>query len=393
MKIYEAKNISRQADTSFLSAQNAEKVCAYHRSFPQYSPTPCAHLQDLAKRLGVKDIAVKDESKRFGLNAFKVLGGSYAIGKILARRLDIPDDELTFERLSDPSVRAKTGGLTFVTATDGNHGRGVAWTARTLGYDAVVYMPKGTKQERLDNINITGAKGYITELNYDDAVRLAEKDARENGRILVQDTSMDGYTEIPRYIIQGYATMAYEIVKADDFIPPTHIFVQAGVGSMACAVVGFFAEYLKDKPPVFTVVEPDAAACIFATASAQDGKMHPVTGDMDTIQAGLACGEPCPIAWDVLKENVSFYLSIPDTAAAEGMRVLARPQGNDPAIVSGESGASGFGALYDILTRRPEIRKQLGIGSDSVVLCISTEGDTCRENYIDIVENGKYPVE
>lgn len=381
-----------KTDLTFLSQPVEEKVKAYHMSFPVYQETPLAHLQETARSLGVSDMYVKDESYRFGLNAFKVLGGSYAMGHYLADRLGKDMDEVTYDFLTSQSTRDALGDITFVTATDGNHGRGVAWTARQLKQHAVVYMPEGSAEERLRNIQAEGADASITDLNYDDAVRLANRQAEEKGWVMVQDTAWDGYENIPRWIMQGYGTMGLE---AYEQLPerPTHIFLQAGVGSMAGAITGLFSSlYGKDKP-IITIVEPNEADCIFRTAKANDGKLHPVTGHMRTIMAGLACGEPCSIGWQVLKDYADFFISCPDYAAAQGMRILGNPMGQDPKVVSGESGAAAFGAVTEIL-RNPELKdfkEQLQLDANSRILFFSTEGDTDRENYRHIVWDGSYP--
>ena len=381
-----------KTDLTFLSQPVEEKVKAYHMSFPVYQETPLAHLQETARSLGVSDMYVKDESYRFGLNAFKVLGGSYAMGHYLADRLGKDMDEVTYDFLTSQSTRDALGDITFVTATDGNHGRGVAWTARQLKQHAVVYMPEGSAEERLRNIQAEGADASITDLNYDDAVRLANRQAEEKGWVMVQDTAWDGYENIPRWIMQGYGTMGLE---AYEQLPerPTHIFLQAGVGSMAGAITGLFSSlYGKDKP-IITIVEPNEADCIFRTAKANDGKLHPVTGHMRTIMAGLACGEPCSIGWQVLKDYADFFISCPDYAAAQGMRILGNPMGQDLKVVSGESGAAAFGAVTEIL-RNPELKdfkEQLQLDANSRILFFSTEGDTDRENYRHIVWDGSYP--
>ena len=380
------------SDLSILSREEAEKVRAFHRSFPMYAPTPLVSLNDTAGALGLGAVYIKDESWRFGLNAFKVLGGSYAIGSFLAGKLGIPMENAGYSLLVCPETREKLGDITFVTATDGNHGRGVAWAATQFGQKSVVYMPKGSALERLENIRAAGADASITELNYDGAVRLANAHAREYGWTVIQDTAWEGYEEIPTRIMQGYLTMgleAYEQLPE----PPTHIFLQAGVGSLAGAMAGLFSQLYGEKRPVIVIVEPNKADCLFRTARADDGKLHFVTGDMDTIMAGLACGEPCTIAWEILRDYADHFLSCPDYAAAQGMRLLSRPAGNDRSIVSGESGASTFGALSELMTdpRLTDIRDAIGLDSNSRVLCFSTEGATDRANYDAVVNNGKYP--
>ena len=372
----------------------ANTVRNFHRTFPEYRETPMADLKDLAKELGVASIHVKDESYRFGLNAFKALGGSYVIGKYIARELGMNIRDLSYEKLVSPEVRKRIGQITFVTATDGNHGRGVAWTANRLNQKSVVYMPKGSASERLKNIQALGANASIKELNYDDTVRLAKEDADKNGWVLVQDTSWDGYQEIPGWIMDGYTTMAVEATEQLKGEKPTHVFLQAGVGSMAAAICGYFASlYGQEDRPVITIVEPDQADCFYQTAKANDGALHFVTGDMNSIMAGLCCGEPCPIAWDILKDHADHFISMPDYVAAEGMRILGNPCGDDPRIISGESGASTFGLAAEVL-RNPELKdlkNKLGLCRDSRILCISTEGDTDRENYRRIVWDGLYP--
>ena len=224
-----------------LNRETAEKIREFHKTFPMYEPTPLAELKETAKYLGLGNIYVKDESFRFGLNAFKVLGGSHAIGKYLAGILGKELSEISYDLLVSDETREKLGDITFVTATDGNHGRGVAWTANQFKQKSVVYMPKGSAEERLNNIKAAGADASITDMNYDDAVRLANKNAQEKGWVLVQDTAWEGYEEIPTWIMQGYGTMGLEALEQ---MPekPTHIFLQAGVGSMAAAIAATAAD-------------------------------------------------------------------------------------------------------------------------------------------------------
>lgn len=379
-------------DITFLGEEAAKKVQQFHASFPMYQMTPLAVLKDTAKELGLGAIYLKDESYRFGLNAFKVLGGSYAIGNYLATRLGLDISELPFEKMISDEVKEKLGEITFVTATDGNHGRGVAWTANQLKQHSVVYMPKGSAKERLDNILAEGADASITDMNYDEAVRLANSQAEEKGWVMVQDTAWEGYEDIPAWIMQGYGTMGYE---AREQLPekPTHIFLQAGVGSMAGAITGFFANVYGEERPIITIVEPNKADCLFRTAEADDGELHFVTGDMDTIMAGLACGEPCSIGWKVLRSYADNFISSPDYTAAKGMRILGNPAGSDKKVISGESGAATMGCVAEIMTNPAlkEIKEALKLNEESKVLLISTEGDTDKENYRAIVWDGRNP--
>lgn len=370
----------------------AEKVRNFHKTIPGYEPTPLADLSHLARRLGIASLHVKDESYRFGLNAFKGLGGSFCLARYIGEKLGLAPEELTFEKLTSPDIHDKIKDLVFVTATDGNHGRGIAWTAHELGVKSVVYMPKGSAQERLLNIRALGSDASITDLNYDDAVRYAKKMADEKGWVLVQDTAWEGYETIPSWIMQGYMTMALEAVEA---LPqaPTHVFLQAGVGAMSGAVTGFLANYYGDKRPVITIVEPDQADCIFRTAKAGDGRLHNVTGSLHTIMAGLACGEPCTIGWAELGTYASHFISMPDYVAAKGMRVLGNPLPGDDKVISGESGAATTGFVAEVLMNPAlaELKAALGLGPDSRILCFSTEGDTDKENYRKIVWDGAWP--
>ena len=395
LKLYhnQTNHAGGSASIEPLTYAQAEKTMRFHRTFPMYRPTPLCSLSCLSELLGIGKLYVKDESYRFGLNAFKVLGGSHAIGMYLAEQLGTGLEELPYPVLTSEAVRKQLGEVTFISATDGNHGRGIAWTAHALGQRSVILMPKGSAPARLENIRKAGAEASITDLCYDDTVRLAKRLAEENGWVLMQDTSWPGYEVIPLHITQGYLTMALEALQQLDGTRPTHIFVQAGVGSMAASVIGFFSNVFSDRPPIMTVVEPLRADCFFRTAEANDGALHPVTEEMNTIMAGLACGEPSPIAWEVIRDHADFFLSIPDEMSAQGMRLLGNPPGSDPRMISGESGASCFGAVTEIL-RNPalsSVRAELGLDADSVLLFFSTEGDTDQENYRRIVWDGAFP--
>ena len=364
--------------------KNAEKVNKFHQSFKEYKETPLVSLDGLAKELKLGKIFVKDESYRFGLNAFKVLGGSYAIGKYIAKEFGVNPEEMT-----KPEMKERLKDFCFVTATDGNHGRGIAWTAKELGVKSVIYMPKGSSEERLANIKALGADASICDLNYDDCVRLAKENAEKYGWILVQDTAWPGYEEVPKWIMQGYTSMAFEALNQLNGLCPTHIFLQAGVGAMSGAITAFFSSVFENSKPVITIVEPNNADCIYKTAKANDGKLHYVTGDLDSIMAGLCCGEPCTIAWDILKDYADNFVSVPDDITKQGMRILAKPCYGDTKIVSGESGAVGIGLLTELMENENlrSLKEQIGLNENSVVLCFSTEGDTDKESYKEIVSS------
>ncbi|MBU3160645.1 diaminopropionate ammonia-lyase [Clostridium frigoris] len=385
---------NKKASVEFIDKKEVKKVRSFHKSFLEYKVTPLHSLKELSKELGVSNIWVKDESYRFGLNAFKVLGGSYAVGKYLADKLNMDISELSFEKLRSKEIKEKLGDITFVTATDGNHGRGIAWAAKMLGQKAVVFMPKGSSEVRLNNIRKEGAEASITDLNYDDAVRLANKYAHEHNGVMVQDSAWEGYTDIPTWIMQGYATLideAIEQIKEEGDIP-THVFLQAGVGSFAGSIQGYLAAEFGSDRPITTIVEPNEAACIFNSVKEKDGEAHAVTGYMPTIMAGLACGEPNIVSWGILRDYADMYISCPDYATARGMRILGNPLKGDPKVISGESGAVCLGMVSLILgdSNLKEIAKKLNINKDSKILVISTEGDTDPISYKKIVWDGAY---
>lgn len=396
-KIKWAPNEMPKTDDRWLpvmALSEVKKARTFHESFPQYSKTPLAKLSHMASYLGLKDVYVKDESYRFGLNAFKVLGGSFSMARYIAKETGKDVSQLPYDVLTSEQLKQELGQATFFTATDGNHGRGVAWAANKLGQKAVVYMPKGSTQTRLSHILKENAAATIEEANYDQCVRMAAASAAKtpNG-VVVQDTAWDGYEEIPAWIMQGYGTMAME---ADEQLEeagcgrPTHIFVQAGVGSLAGAVQGYFANRYPENPPKVVVVEAEEAACLYKGAEAGDGSIRMVDGDMPTIMAGLACGEPNTISWDILKNHVTVFAAAPDWVAVKGMRMLGCPLKGDPQVVSGESGAVPMGLLASIMAMEEykDLRDYLELDENSKVLLFSTEGDTDPERYKNIVWNG-----
>ncbi|MDL2295009.1 diaminopropionate ammonia-lyase [Ruminococcaceae bacterium OttesenSCG-928-D13] len=384
-------------ELALMAPEAIEKARQFHRSFPQYQPTPLTGLPHLARHFGVGGVYVKDESFRFGLNAFKVLGGSFAMARFIAKQTGRDISELGYRELTSPDVKKDLGEFTFYTATDGNHGRGVAWAANQIGQKSVVYMPKGSSQTRLENIRAENATATITDMNYDDAVRLATAEsAKTPNSVVIQDTAWEGYEEIPGWIMQGYATMASEAgyqLKAAGVDRPTHIFVQAGVGSLAGAVTGFFKNLYPDNPPTIVVVEAEAADCLYRSAMRGDGSYEKVGGDLTTIMAGLACGEPNTISWNILRNEADFFISLPDYAAARAMRILAVPLTGDAAVISGESGAAGIGALIEALSnpKFEALKQALKLDKHSEILAFSTEGNTDPDWFRKIVWDGDFP--
>lgn len=360
-------------------------VTRFHQSIPGYSPTPLIKLPELAKKLGVSELLIKDESQRFDLNAFKVLGASYAMAKVIKDELGLDDAELTFDSISSKAQSFRH--LTFTTATDGNHGRAVAWSAKKFGCNAVVYMPKGSSKARLEAIQKYGAEVSIVEGNYDETVLFARRMAKENGWILLQDTSWQGYEIIPAYIMQGYFMLLTEALEQAKGIWPTHVFVQAGVGSLAASLLAFLCSFVQKIKPVFTLVEPVGAPCFFNSIQAGDGKPHRIHGDLKTIMAGLACGKPSQIGWEILKTGTDAFIICSDEIARSGMRILGNPSGDDKHVISGESGAVTLGLVYELLSNAKyrDIKDKLHLKSDAKILLFSTEGDTDPEHYRKVV--------
>lgn len=384
---------SEDRQLTIMSLDNVAKARAFHKSFPQYSVTPLAKLDGMAARLGLGSLHVKDESYRFGLNAFKVLGGSFAMARYIAQQVGRDVSEMSYDYLTSEAFRKEFGQATFFTATDGNHGRGVAWAANKLGQKSVVHMPKGSSKFRFDNIAKEGAAVTIEEVNYDECVRIAAAEAAQTDHgVVVQDTAWEGYEEIPAWIMQGYGTMAAEAGEQHGR-RPTHVFVQAGVGSLAGAVVGYFTNLYPNDPPKFVVMEAQAADCLYQGAVAGDGGPRIVDGDLQTIMAGLACGEPNILSWDILRNHTTAFVSCPDWVSAKGMRMLGAPMRGDDRVISGESGAVGMGLLATLMEDEDykELRQAIGLDETSHVLMFSTEGDTDPEKYKSIVWDGEYP--
>ncbi len=380
-----------------MELSEVEKARRFQKSFAEYDETPLVNLENLASRLLLSNICIKDESYRFNLNSFKALGATYAMGSYIAGLINKDIDELDCKDITSNEMREKVGDITFFATTDGNHGRAVAWTANRLKQRMIVYMPKGSSLTRLENIRKEGAEASILDLNYDDAIRYTIKETEKvkNG-VIVQDTSWEGYEDIPNWIMQGYGTTAleaYEQLKKIGIERPTHIFLQAGVGCFAAAAQGFFANVYKDNPPTVVVVESNKADCYYQSIIANDGEYRTVGGDMDTIMVGLACGEPNPTTWSILKNHSSYYVSCPDWVTARGMRILGNPLKKDVRVISGESGAVTLGLLASIMEFEEyrDLRDELKLDEKSKVLLFSTEGDTFPDRYRSIVWDGEYP--
>ncbi|MDJ0946173.1 MAG: diaminopropionate ammonia-lyase [Kiloniellales bacterium] len=356
-------------------------------AWPGYRPTPLVGLPGLAAVLGIARLAVKDEGGRFGLGSFKALGGAYAVLRQLRARVAAQTGETpSTEDLLAGRFAGIAAGLTVCCATDGNHGRSVAWGARTFGLPCVIYLHEHVSAGREAAIARFGAEVRRVEGTYDDSVHRAAEEAARNGWTVVSDTSYEGYREIPRDVMAGYAVMAAEALEQWGEGPPnpgpTHVFLQAGVGGLAAAVCAYLWQSLGARRPRFQVVEPERAACLFASAA--EGRAATIGGDLDTVMAGLAAGETSLIAWDVLRHGAEGFMTLPDASAPLAMRLLAAGMDGDPPLVAGESAVAGLAALI-CARRRPELAEAMGLNAESRVLLFSTEGDTDPELYRELV--------
>ena len=398
--------IHNNGDLSKKNQENAKKMFPveiarearkFHRQIPGYRMTPLDAMPNLAHMLGLGGIYIKNEAMRLELNSFKVMGGSFAIYRFMKKYLGMEDQELSFEYLTSKECHDKAGDIVFCSATDGNHGRGLAWASHMLGHKCKIYVHSETSQARIDAIKKYGAEVTRVKGNYDDAVRQAAEDAKANGWYVISDTSWPGYSEIPTWIMQGYTSMlleAQEQFAGMGIQKPTHVIVQAGVGALAASVVGFYTALFPNDPPLFIVVEPDKAACVYESIKAGDNACHSVKGNLDTIMAGLACGDPSPIAFDILNNNADIFIKVPDYVAARGMRILSCPLKGDPFIISGESGAVPLGTLYSLLTENEDakLKEVLNLNEDSIVFMVNTEGNTDPMQFRQIIWDGRNPV-
>jgi diaminopropionate ammonia-lyase len=344
-----------EAERAILSVAAGREAWATIERWPGYAPTPLRSLAAMARETGVAAVLLKDESVRFELESFKALGGAYAVERLARER--------------------GTEGLTVTCATDGNHGRAVAWGARRVGARAVIFVHETVSQGRVDAIAGFGAEVIRVPGTYDDAVRHSAEVAAKEGWQIVSDTSWPGYDDVPRHVMQGYAVLAGEILAVEP--EPTHIFVPGGVGGLAAGVLSWLWELEGARRPVFVVVEPDKAACLFESARAGAPTTFP--GDLDTIMAGLACGEPSMLAWQILGPGTDAFMTITDDAVAAMMRDLA-----DLGIVSGESGAAASAGFHHAVMD-PVMREALCLGPHARVVCLSTEGATDPQIYEEIV--------
>lgn len=354
-------------------------------SWPGYAPTPLLDLADVAPAARVAAVHYKDEGGRFGLGSFKALGGAHAVATLLRTELARRGaaNNATTAELESGQYRDAAEAITVTCATDGNHGRSVAWGAQRFGCRCVIFVHETVSQGRRDAIARYGAEIRVVPGTYDDAVRAAQHTAEREGWFVVSDTSYAGYTEIPRDVMQGYRLMAAEAAEQIP-APPTHAFIQAGVGGVAAAV----AVQLRARFGTavrLVVAEPDKAACLLESAEA--GQPVSVPGELDTLMAGLACGEPSLLAWQELERSAFAFTTVTDAAAVACMRLLAA---RTPSVVAGESAVAGLAALL-LAAREPFARAALELGPESRVLLFGTEGATDPEVYARLVDTPASP--
>lgn len=368
LKIISNKNGKEKSNLiSVFDEGSKNKVRAFHKTLLNYKPTPLIEMNKYADIVGVNKLWVKDESHRMGLKAFKVLGASYAITNILYEKIGWDKNELSFEKLFNEDLSQ----FTFVTATDGNHGRGVAWTANQFGCKSIVFMPNTSSEARINNIKEFATEVFIVDGNYDFASGRAKEYAKQKNAILVQDSSWDGYEKIPLIIMQGYLTLIdeiYEQLNGDYF---THIFLHCGVGSMPAAIEAYLVNKFGTDKPITIIVEPNKADCFYKSVELNDGEPHSVYGKLDSIMAGLSCGTPSKLAWDIISKHSNYFVSCNDEIAILGMKEFSKEN-----IISGESGAVSLGILKYAFDNDKSIFEKLEIDGSSKIMLISTEGDT-----------------
>ncbi|MCA8883819.1 MAG: diaminopropionate ammonia-lyase [Rhodobacteraceae bacterium] len=370
------------AQDDILNDTGLTRARATIAAWPGYAPTPLYPLPGLAARTGIAALHYKDEGLRFGLGSFKALGGAYAVARLLQTQVETRlGQPVPMTAILDGSHADLIAGITVCCATDGNHGRSVAWGAQTFGCGCVIFIHATVSGGREAAIAAYGAEVRRTPGNYDDSVRIAQDTAAREGWFVVSDTSYPGYMAVPKDVMQGYEVMAAEAFDALD-VPPSHIFLQTGVGGMAAAVTALAKRRWGPERPIIVLCDPDHAACWLESFRA--GRPVAVAGDLDTLQAGLACGEVSALAWIILTDHSDAALSVPDTAAVDAMRLLAVPFDNDPPIAAGESAVAGLAGLLAAMADGPT-RAALGLTAATRVLVFGTEGDTDPALYQELV--------
>lgn len=371
---FSADHLSHHANRLIASPAHFQRHCnavfdqegfakAYESisAWPKYAPTPLVELAGLASAIGVGHILYKDEGTRFGLGSFKALGGAYAVSRLV-------------EKLCSNQI-------TVASATDGNHGRSVAWGAKNVSAQAVIYIHKEVSKGREAALKELGARVVRIDGNYDDSVRACAEDAAANGWHVVSDTSWPGYQEMPKLVMDGYSVMAHEAIDQSP-LPPTHVFLQGGVGGLAAAVIARYVAEYGANAPRFIVVEPAFAHCLFESAKA--GQPRTVSVEHETLMAGLSCGEVSELAWPILQHCVADFITMADPLVAPAMQLLAQSPFDDKAVTAGESAVAGIAALL-ACAQDQNLRDAMDLSQTSRVMLIGTEGATDPEIYAQLI--------
>ncbi|MGF1682176.1 diaminopropionate ammonia-lyase [Photobacterium minamisatsumaniensis] len=377
------KNCYSDEQKAILNVENAAQAIADIKLWPEYKVTPLHSLTQLATASGLAHIWYKDESSRFGLKSFKALGGAYAVAKQLQQVMQKRyGQKPTITDLLAGKWQAEVAEIVVSCATDGNHGRSVAWGSQMFGCGCVIYIHRDVSEGRKQAMEAFGANVIRISGNYDESVKMADSEAKAYDRVIVSDTSYEGYMDVPKDVALGYTAMIAEIVEQLDGEIPTHVFVQGGVGGLASAVCGYFWELWGEDRPRFVIVEPEKANCL--QQSAQAGKPVVVHGDLETLMAGLACGEVSALAWTILESGVDDFMTLSEDAIPQTMRLLAEGFQGDPMIEAGESAVPGLAAAV-ISRSQEQVSQQLGLNSQSRVLVIGTEGATDPVLYQELI--------
>ena len=371
-----------EADAEMLGIKASKTVEHFLQHRTNHRPTPLVGLHRLAEKLKVKSIFLKDEGHRLGLGSFKALGGSYAVIRLVLEKASaMLGREIDIGELHSDEVKKIASTMTVACATDGNHGRSVAMGAQLVGAPCKIFVHSGVSTQRIEAIARYGADIIRVHGNYDDSVHEAARIAEEKNWITVSDTSWPGYERIQGFVMQGYTALLTEALEQMPE-PPTHVFVQAGVGGIAAAVAGHFSLVFGKKRPFFVVVDPSRAACLYESARA--GQAVKVAHGKATVMAMLECYEPSLIAWRILSHTADAFMTVDDDDAIDAMKILANPMGPDRAIVAGESGGVGLAGLMKISSDH-DLRQMIKLDEQSRLFLINTEGATDPDLYRQIV--------
>jgi diaminopropionate ammonia-lyase len=365
------------AHNNIISQAGIDAAKKQIKTWPGYCPTPLIRLDKLSTDIGINNILYKDESGRFGLSSFKALGGAYAVVRLLEQKICEHEkmDTISTEALKDKEHRKLLSDITVCSATDGNHGRSVAWGAKRFDCQCVIYIHAEVSEGREKALQALGAKVIRIDGNYDDSVHGCAQDAGNNSWFVVSDTSYPGYRQVPKNVMAGYTVMADEVIDQLDGVIPTHVFVQGGVGGLAAAICATYWLTWGEQRPRLVVVEPDLAPCLFR--STENGQATGIAIEQETIMAGLSCGEVSELAWEILSHRADDFLTIPDDFVAPAMRKLAWREFCDQSIEAGESAVAGLTALVAARSNT-ELSNKLALNETSRVLVFGTEGATDR---------------